>query len=317
MKYYIFIYYIVSYSTGIAGLCIMFLLYLKLKAQAILYYIMWLAAFTGLLVLQNIEYYRITIMSKYDTYSTFITIFLYNSFFGIMFYFMPLFFHKIAEKQFSLAHRIIFGLLPAAALFFFFYPYLFKDFERIKMIIFSFKSMSWIMIGLIAFILAFLLLNLKKVRNTGKRLIMKFSIVMFFLSIPIIVIEYSWNFNLTHFIRPLSITNFFYFIFNLFSIIFINKYIFAKHVKSLAADITDNFAVQYHITSREKMIMTMMAQGLSNKEIAYELGITSMTVKNHIYNIYQKTGSKSKVEMLILMKDHDHDPLSNIASILS
>jgi DNA-binding CsgD family transcriptional regulator len=84
-----------------------------------------------------------------------------------------------------------------------------------------------------------------------------------------------------------------------------------------SGEIPDAFIDKYHITPRENNIIAIMAKGLSNKEIAYELGITAMTVKNHIYNIYQKAGAKSKVELLILMNNYDHNSISKIISILS
>jgi DNA-binding CsgD family transcriptional regulator len=66
-------------------------------------------------------------------------------------------------------------------------------------------------------------------------------------------------------------------------------------------NIPEAFVEKYHITPREKHIIMMMSNAKSNKEIAYDLKITAMTVKNHIYNIYQKASVKSKVELLILL----------------
>ena len=42
----------------------------------------------------------------------------------------------------------------------------------------------------------------------------------------------------------------------------------------------------------------MIARGLANKEIAGELGISPATVRTHIYNLYQKAGARSRVELL-------------------
>ena len=42
----------------------------------------------------------------------------------------------------------------------------------------------------------------------------------------------------------------------------------------------------------------MMARGFSNGAIAEKLFISTVTVKNHIYHIYQKTGARNKVQML-------------------
>ena len=42
------------------------------------------------------------------------------------------------------------------------------------------------------------------------------------------------------------------------------------------------------LTEREVEILGLLAGGLSNKEIAYRLGISSITVRNHTTNIYDK-----------------------------
>jgi DNA-binding CsgD family transcriptional regulator len=42
----------------------------------------------------------------------------------------------------------------------------------------------------------------------------------------------------------------------------------------------------------------LIGRGLSNKEIASELGISPATVRTHIYNLYRKVGAGSRVELL-------------------
>lgn len=42
------------------------------------------------------------------------------------------------------------------------------------------------------------------------------------------------------------------------------------------------------LTLREREILTLMAQGLRNKEIGRQLLITNQTVKNHVHNILEK-----------------------------
>ena len=47
---------------------------------------------------------------------------------------------------------------------------------------------------------------------------------------------------------------------------------------------------QYYdnLTAREIQILTLLAQGLANKQIAHRIKISDKTVRNHISNIYQK-----------------------------
>jgi DNA-binding NarL/FixJ family response regulator len=56
--------------------------------------------------------------------------------------------------------------------------------------------------------------------------------------------------------------------------------------------------VTNHLTPREIQILALMAQAMMNKEIATRLNISTETVKKHLKNIYQKTGSHNKIEAL-------------------
>ena len=51
------------------------------------------------------------------------------------------------------------------------------------------------------------------------------------------------------------------------------------------------------LTKREQEIARLVAAGLRNKEIGEDLGITEGTVKMHLYNIYQKLGIESRMEL--------------------
>lgn len=54
------------------------------------------------------------------------------------------------------------------------------------------------------------------------------------------------------------------------------------------------------LTQREREVLLMIAEGLANKAIAYELGITSNTVKFHVASIMQKLGAASRTEAVTL-----------------
>jgi DNA-binding NarL/FixJ family response regulator len=51
------------------------------------------------------------------------------------------------------------------------------------------------------------------------------------------------------------------------------------------------------LTSREQEILTRVATGLSNREIAKELVISEHTVKNHLKNIMQKLHLNNRVQL--------------------
>ncbi len=57
----------------------------------------------------------------------------------------------------------------------------------------------------------------------------------------------------------------------------------------------------FGITARERSVILMLMQGFTNKMIADFLFISPSTVKNHIANIYEKTGAGTRVELFRLL----------------
>jgi DNA-binding CsgD family transcriptional regulator len=51
---------------------------------------------------------------------------------------------------------------------------------------------------------------------------------------------------------------------------------------------------------REHQVLGLAAQGLTNKEIAYRLGISERTVQFHMNSVFNKTGTSSRTEAVAL-----------------
>lgn len=56
------------------------------------------------------------------------------------------------------------------------------------------------------------------------------------------------------------------------------------------------------LTERERQVMRFVAQGLSNKETARELGISHRTVEIHRARVMRKTGATSEMELFQLLQ---------------
>jgi two-component system, NarL family, nitrate/nitrite response regulator NarL len=56
------------------------------------------------------------------------------------------------------------------------------------------------------------------------------------------------------------------------------------------------------VTDREQEVLSLVDEGLSNKQIAARLLIEVATVKNHIHNILEKLGAKRRGEAAALMR---------------
>jgi two-component system nitrate/nitrite response regulator NarL len=56
------------------------------------------------------------------------------------------------------------------------------------------------------------------------------------------------------------------------------------------------------LTKRERSIAEHVAQGMVNKTIANKLGISERTVKAHLTAIFQKTGTRDRLQLALLVK---------------
>ena len=58
------------------------------------------------------------------------------------------------------------------------------------------------------------------------------------------------------------------------------------------------------LSAREMEIIDLVADGMTNQEIAVRLTISKRTVDNHVSNMFTKTGSKNRVALLNWAMDH-------------
>ncbi len=58
-------------------------------------------------------------------------------------------------------------------------------------------------------------------------------------------------------------------------------------------------AVENLMTKREADVVRLAIEGLSNREIARELGLTEHTVKNYLFRIFDKLGVSNRVELVL------------------
>jgi DNA-binding NarL/FixJ family response regulator len=63
------------------------------------------------------------------------------------------------------------------------------------------------------------------------------------------------------------------------------------------------------LTKREQEVAVLLADGLSNREIAKQLGLSQHTVNNYLFKSYEKLGISSRVEMVlyVLSQRQEHD----------
>ncbi len=61
--------------------------------------------------------------------------------------------------------------------------------------------------------------------------------------------------------------------------------------------IVNEETISYGLTQRERIVLSFLSNGLSNKDIAEMLKISVQTIKNHISLMMRKTGSKNRAHL--------------------
>lgn len=94
-------------------------------------------------------------------------------------------------------------------------------------------------------------------------------------------------------------------VFNAFVLVYLNAFLVAVGDEGLPASgvlVGEGFVKLYAISKREQEIIRLICEGESNDEIGRHLFISLPTVKGHVYNVFQKTGVKNRVQLVNLIK---------------
>jgi DNA-binding CsgD family transcriptional regulator len=229
---------------------------------------------------------------------------------------LPRWLHEYCGIPFTPVKKIFFGGLTLSSIFLVFLPFIITDdqFAQIKMNVINLQIIIWIMYFIKISIIYFIVRNIKKVETKEKKLLLKTIAIFMLLFFPIWILSFFIEFYYYPLLDLLNSSYLQYLIWNIIFIVFFGKNIFLTPNLPLQNEITDSFLKKYGITQREKEIILLIARGLANKQIAFELKISNVTIKNHIYNIYKKTGAQSKVELINLIStgSHSHNQILSI-----
>jgi DNA-binding NarL/FixJ family response regulator len=58
------------------------------------------------------------------------------------------------------------------------------------------------------------------------------------------------------------------------------------------------------LTPREEQVVALVADGLSNREVAQELSLSEHTIKKYLFRIFDKLGISSGVELVLYALSH-------------
>ncbi len=174
-------------------------------------------------------------------------------------------------------------------------------------------AISGTMAGLIIFGAGLLLLfRRKKIRDPH---LQRYAVLGACFSIAVVPMEllrmYLWQRSVDPFgvSQPSYTILIFMLVLNLVSFIIIIRRI-VRNGRTVCKNLDSEAVDEYRITPRECEIIRLIHNGDSNEEIASKLFVSTSTVKNHVYHIYHKTGSHSRIEMLNALAAHSDNTTS-------
>lgn len=108
-------------------------------------------------------------------------------------------------------------------------------------------------------------------------------------------------------------TSLFIFVTNLLTIMLVYQEDFSamfrqeQQMQSDSASRLDFLAEVHGLTQREREVMELAYEGLTNPEIAEALVISKYTVKRHMHNVFEKLDISTRIELVHLV-DHENGP---------
>jgi DNA-binding NarL/FixJ family response regulator len=74
----------------------------------------------------------------------------------------------------------------------------------------------------------------------------------------------------------------------------------ARHLEAVLQPVVNTSPNASPLSRRESEVLALAAQGLTNKEIAYRLGISERTVQFHMNSVFNKTATSSRTQAVSL-----------------
>lgn len=62
---------------------------------------------------------------------------------------------------------------------------------------------------------------------------------------------------------------------------------------------TRDFTAAERLTKREKDLASLIAEGMTNRDIANRLGLTENTVRNYLQHVFDKVGCSTRAELML------------------
>jgi DNA-binding CsgD family transcriptional regulator len=315
MKHLIVFYYIICFSVGLAGSLISILVYLKTRSRTARYFFIFNMILSVLVITDTLYFYIGSVASYHNiSLDTLFAWILFICFAGSI-YLMPYTLDLFTGKAFTLKKKILFGIPAWSSIGFILVPFLLASGKQKILDILMFELYSIyieIFFAAVGYIIIKAFIEFRKAENPVIKKILK---TLFFLSaifFPTFIIDSCWRIlqvNMQIIPRYFNFMPVFYFFWNLFVIIYAYRYIFTGgNPRTELMEIPEDLIKEYQITDREKEVALLVVKGFNHHQISGKLFISSGTVRNYIYSIYQKTGVNNKMSLLHMIQGYNSKP---------
>jgi len=78
------------------------------------------------------------------------------------------------------------------------------------------------------------------------------------------------------------------------------RYVLEALASGMPSRVT-NVRGEFLLTQREEAIVSLVAEGLKNREIAEALKLSEHTVKNHLFRVFEKLGISNRAELILYL----------------
>lgn len=311
MKHLFLLLYFISYTSGIGAITFGGFYYIKTKNLYIKYVIMSDICFTTFLFFDTLNFYTDIFLHGFPFWLDIVKILgLTLSGIGVIYFFTLSAYSVIGIKIERNKKLIYFGSVSifftvcVLILYVLYYLKLISGSAAIRSCFF----LPDIFTSIGAFYNIFLIIkNWDKIISKLKQFL-KWALLLTTIIMPLSVftnlVQY-WHFSNI----PIAYSPIEYFLFNFLALIFVKRNLQAAPIETMEKNLSKEPEIlysKYKLTQREIEIVELIADGLSNQDIAEKLFISVNTARNHIYNIYKKMGIKNRYELINLVSNKIH-----------
>ncbi|MBN1799508.1 MAG: helix-turn-helix transcriptional regulator [Spirochaetales bacterium] len=305
MNYLFFFMLISSLSVGVITYILAFALFFRKKTLLELFFLLFLTFFTLRMISDTLQFYIAPLIASPNLLYYILMLFGRITLCGALF-FLTLFIHKLVGKAQSRRAYIILFSISGSLTLFFIIQFILSHLHALPsaQTLNYFSPVDFLFFILFLYPIIFWLIFSRNIRNATLYKTTRTFILGILCLYPFFIIEDLLD-TLNVEVGSVTIELKFFPIYYLFLYLMLlyqgfKNLIVKQKLNTGLRTVNKDFISHYRITDRETEIITLVFEGLSNREIAEKLFISSATVRNHLHNIFEKTHVSNRVELLRL-----------------